>query len=274
MCHFYPRQLVSVHPFLSPVNYCSHSSRGVKWGQLRVPGWLSQTGTLERHSGDWGARETESWNCRGRDARAHGRFSSPAYWGAPRLSPKPDHRVERSYVSAVIGEKTVKQRPSLLFFLFFIFCFLLSRLCGCRYWCEPEERFFRWAARDGGARRQEETTFTLMWEDYLPPTLGAQMKGKCCALTAAAVKTTAPWPRQEKEWSTVTDSRASRQHRQPALTLKQLQQPARAPRLSLSPLVSARAASCVHNIKNLLTVRSASCAAHLWLRFFLSFFLH
>lgn len=52
------------------VNYCSHSSRGVKWGQLRVPGWVWQSGTLERHSGDWGARETESWNCRGRDARS------------------------------------------------------------------------------------------------------------------------------------------------------------------------------------------------------------
>lgn len=114
---------------LSSVNYCSHSSRGVKWGQLRVPGWLSQTGTLERHSGDWGARETESWNCRGRDARAHGRFSPPAYWGAPCLSPKPDHRVERSYVSTVIGEKTVNQRPCFLIFLilhllFFAFPFL------------------------------------------------------------------------------------------------------------------------------------------------------
>lgn len=48
---------------------------------------------------------------------------------------------------------------------------------------------------------------------------------------------------------------------------------ARTPRPSFSFLVSARAASCVHNTKNLLTVSSASCVAHLWLRFFFEFFM-
>ncbi|KAF7653827.1 hypothetical protein LDENG_00078030 [Lucifuga dentata] len=48
-------------------------------------------GTLERYSGDWGAPETESWNCSGGDAQACGRFLPPAYWGVPCLSPKPEH---------------------------------------------------------------------------------------------------------------------------------------------------------------------------------------
>lgn len=104
-------------------------------------------------------------------------------------------------VSTWIRKRTVKQHPCSLFFTFSpLSVFLLSRLLWCRYWCEPEERFFCWAARDGGARR-ENTAFTLMWEDYLLPTRGAEMKGECCSLTAAAVKATAPWPGREEEWA-------------------------------------------------------------------------
>lgn len=138
------------------------------------------------------------------EAETHGRtvdFHLPHTGESRACHPNRSPALECSYVSTLIKEKTLNQRLCSLFFKIFLLLlfFLLSHLCGCRYWCEPEERFFPLAARDGGARRQEDTTFTLMWEDYLPPTRGAQMRGKCCALTAEADKATAPWPARGDE---------------------------------------------------------------------------
>lgn len=173
-------------------------------------------------------------------------------------------------VSTWIRKRTVKQHPCSLFFTFSpLSVFLLSRLLWCRYWCEPEERFFCWAARDGGARR-ENTAFTLMWEDYLLPTRGAEMKGECCSLTAAAVKATAPWPGREEEWApppTAARAPSQRWHRNSSSGQRE-------PPDSVS---LGECATYVQNIQILLAVHSASCAAHLWLSFWVKkkmFFLH
>lgn len=168
----------------SSVNYCSHSSRGAAKGQLRVPGWFWQSGTLET-----GAHARQSAGIA--EAETHGRFSPPAYRGVPNLSPKQRTGRERARDSDVIGAQTVKQHR-LLSFSDFPCCFsavaFTSLWVRRMMWARGAVFLRRWHATAGG----DNVKFPR--NDRLLPTRGAQMKGNGCLLMATAVLATAPWP--------------------------------------------------------------------------------
>lgn len=135
--------------FQPRVNYCSHSSRGAAKGQLRVPGWFWQSGTLET-----GAHERQSAGIA--EAETHGRFSPPAYRGVPNLSPNQSTGRERARDSDVIGAKTAKQRRFSSFLCF-------SPSFSAVAFTSPWVRRMMWArgavfpetvARDGGRRQR------------------------------------------------------------------------------------------------------------------------
>lgn len=170
--------------FQSRLNYCSHSSRGAARGQLRIPGWFWQSGTLET-----GAHERQSAGIA--EAETHGRFSSPAYRGVPNLSPKQTTGRERARDSDVFGAKTVKQRR---IFSFSRLSSSFSALAFTSLWVQR----MMWATGVVFLRRRQATAggdnVKITRNDRLLPTRGAQMKGNGCLLMAAAGLATALWP--------------------------------------------------------------------------------
>ncbi len=230
----------------SSVNYCSHSSRGVKRGQLRVPGWVWQPGTLERHSGDWGARETESWNCRGRDARAHGRFSPPAYWGVPCLSPKPEHRARARLCQHLNWGQDCEPTSLLPFFTFLpSFCVFAFPSLWVQILMWARGAVFPLTVARDGRRRQR-----LHWCGRTISLRRGEprWRGNAARRRLQPSRQRLRDPREERsEAPPPTAARAhspasQRWHRNSSSSQREPPDS-----LSLSPLVSARAASCVHN---------------------------
>lgn len=186
----------------SRVNYCSHSSRGAAKGQLRIPGWFWQSGTLET-----GAHERQSAGIA--EAETHGRFSPPAYRGVPNLSPNPRHGARaRSWQRRHRSPNSETTSP-LVIFRFFLQ--LLRRGFHIIVGAEndvSQRSGFSW---DGGTRRREETTWN--WRGMTVSFRRGEPRWRGTAVCW--------WPQQswlqlldpggESEWNTANDSREPRQ---------------------------------------------------------------
>lgn len=186
----------------SSVNYCSHSSRGAAKGQLRIPGWFWQSGTLETE-----AHERPRAGIA--EAETHGRFSPPAYRGVPNLSPNPSTGRERARDSDVIGAQTVRQHRLLSFADFscsFGAVALTSLWVRRMMWARGAVFFW-----DGGTRRREETTLnsrgmTVSFRRGEPRWRGTAV---CWWLQQSWLQLLDPGG--ESEWNTANDSREPRQ---------------------------------------------------------------
>lgn len=159
-----------------------------------------------RHVGDRGARETERWNCRGRDARTVFASRIP---GSPKPVTEPESGARaRSWQRRNWSPNSETTSPLVIFrFSVLLWCCGFHILVGAEN--DVSQRSgFSW---DGGTRRREETTLnprgmTVSFRRGEPRWRGTAV---CWWLQQSWLQLLDPGG--ESEWNTANDSREPRQ---------------------------------------------------------------